>query len=325
MTADADIIEFHRPDATDPRIVGVSIEAKLQEWGLSYDYEPAYDLGQLEIADYTQVRKSEGRIDPEQADEYKRQMENGAVFPPIVVMRGNILVDGNTRVTALNKLRGKDKTTPAFVVAFPTAAMARAFAASMNQRNGRRLSTDEAKTAALALIESGFSEQAISLEIGYSRTQVGKWKSQQRFAEACERAGQADIVEGLTTTTQQELGTLSSDPVLVEAAKTVAHAHAPGAHVRELVKAVKATHSEAEAFDAIGKVKSGWNVAGQPAKPQVSKGLRAFRMSVGNLVDSSPADFIEVDQARREVAMEQWRSLGVLVSEVLHLYGSDNG
>ena len=316
----AEVIEFNRPDATDPRIVGVSIEAKLQEWSLPYTYDPAFDITTLDHVDYTQVRDIAGRVDPEQADEYRRQMQNGAVFPPIVIMHGKLLVDGNTRVDAAMKLRGRDKTLPAFNVSFPSAPMARAFAASMNQRNGRRLSSLEAKNAALALIECGFAETVIALEVGYSRQQIGKWKSQQRFAEALDRAGQGDIAEQLTTTAQQELGVLKSDPVVVEAAKVIAAAHAPQTHVRELVKAVKATNSEAEALEAIAAVRGGWAVAGHPAKPQVPAGLRQFRMSVGKIVDSTAGDFVETDPARRDVSREQWRRLSVLAGEVLGIY-----
>lgn len=316
----AELIEFTIPDAADPRIVGVSVEAKLRDWNLDYAYDPAFDLAAIEHADYTQVRAAEGRVDPAQVDEYKRQMDNGAVFPPIVVMQGNILIDGNTRVEAIRKLRGKNKTFPAFVVHFPTAAMARAFAASMNQRNGRRLSTGEAKEAALALVECGFADEAISLEVGYSRTQIGKWKSQQRLVEALERAGRADLATPLTQTAQQELGALKSDPVVVEAAKAIVNSNAPAGSVRELVKAVKATNSEAEALDTIEKVRAGWAVSGQPARPQVSPGLRQFRMAVSKIIDSAPADLVEPVAERRNVAAEQWRRLANMANDVVRLY-----
>lgn len=319
-----DIADFISPDSTDPRILGVPIEAKLQEWNIPYTYVADYSIDLLQVIESAQVREGEHRVNDEQAEEYRQQMDAGAIFPPIVVMDPVILIDGNTRIAALRRMRGKGKTFPAFVATFPTTALARAFAASMNQRNGRRLTTSEAKDAALALLDAGYAEGSVSLEIGYSRTQVGKWKNQQKFASAARRANRVSLTEELPTRAQESLGQIASDPVAMEAAQAIIESGAKGRQVTEIVRAAKGGHSEAEALNAIAATVKELSPSGPPPhKPQVTPALKTFRMVAGQLLKfvDVPSDFVEFDVDRRPVVVEQWRALGVLAGEVLRAYG----
>lgn len=321
----AAVIEFHQPDATDPRVLGVLVEAKLQEWNIPYEYVPAFQLDQLEVVEVAQVRTAEHRVHAEQVEEYRHHMESGAVFPPLVVMGPNMLIDGNTRKTAAEKARPRIRTLPAFVARFPSTALARAFAAAMNQKNGRRLSTDEARAAALALLEAGYTEESVALEVGYSRTQVGKWKVEQAFAERSRRVGIPQAIDEIARPQQHQIGQIKSDPVFAEIVRTVQDIRPPAKEITAMVRAAKESNSEAEALQHIADLRAEMAPAGPPPhRPAVSPALRAWRMTSASLLkfDSNPMDFLEQDEERRATSVEMWRRLQDLSGHVLRAYGA---
>lgn len=317
------VAAFAMPDPTDPRVLGVLIEAKLQNWNIAYDYIPAFDLDHLEVVEVAQVRFAEHRVNPAQVEEYRQQMLNGAMFPPLVVMHPNIVVDGNTRRSAAMKAR--IKTMPVFVARFPSTALARAFAAAVNQTGGRRLAPDEARASSQALLEAGYTEEAVSLEIGYSRTQVGKWKTEMAFAERARRTGIAHAIEDVKRSQQHQIGQLRSDPVFAEVARTVLDLNPPAKDVTELVKIAKEAHSDADALHKIAEARASMSPAGPPPhRPTVSPALASWRRCAPQILghESNPLDFLEVDPARRQAAIEMWRQMRGLSDQVLAGYGA---
>src|SRR5262245_20844543 len=76
------------------------IEAILDRWGLTYELQQEFPLRRLKIADETQARTAEHRQPTASVDEYAVHMRNGAQFPPILVATNGMLIDGNTRVAA---------------------------------------------------------------------------------------------------------------------------------------------------------------------------------------------------------------------------------
>lgn len=321
--SEATVIEFHAPDATDPRVLGVLIEAKLQEWNIQYTYNPQLALDSLDVIEVAQVRSAEHRVNADQVEEYRQHMLAGAVFPPIVVMEPNMLIDGNTRRAAAQK--AKIKTLPAFVARFPSTALARAFAAAMNQKNGRRLSTDEARAAALALLEANYTEEAVALEVGYSRTQVGKWKVEMAFADRARRTGMLHAVEDVKKAQQHQIGQIKSDPVFAEVVKTVVDLAPAAKDVTELVKVAKEAHSDADALQKVADLRASMAPAGPPPhRPAVSQALRAWRMNSAQVLKFSdnPLEFLEVDEQRRATSVEMWRRMRELSDQVLAAYGA---
>lgn len=318
------VAAFAMPDPTDPRVLGVLIEAKLQNWNITYEYVPAFDLDQLEVVEVAQVRFAEHRINPAQVEEYRQQMDSGATFPPLVVMHPNIVVDGNTRRAAAMKVR-RIKTLPAFVARFPSTALARAFAAAINQTGGRRLAPDEARASAQALLEAGYTEEAVSLEVGYSRTQVGKWKIEMAFAERARRTGIAHAIDDVKKAQQHQIGQLRSDPVFAEVARTVLDLNPPAKDVTDLVKIAKEAHSDADALHRIAEARTSMAPAGPPPyRATVSPALAAWRRCAPQILghEHNPLDFLEVDPARRQAAVEMWRQMRGLSDQVLAGYGA---
>lgn len=317
------VTAFAMPDPQDPRILGVLIEAKLQNWNIAYDYLPAFDLDQLEVVEVAQVRFAEHRINPAQVEEYRQQMLNGATFPPLVVMHPNIVVDGNTRRSAAMKAR--IKTMPAFIARFPSTALARAFAAAVNQTGGRRLAADEARASAQALLEANYTEEAVALEIGYSRTQVGKWKTEMAFAERARQTGIAHAVDEVKRAQQHQLGQIKSHPVFAEATRVVMDLNPTNKDVADLVKIAKEAHSDADGLQKIAEARASLAPAGPPPhRPSVSPALAAWRRCAPQILghDHNPLDFIEVDPDRRVAAVEMWRQIRALSDGVLAGYGA---
>ena len=77
-------------------------------------------------------------------------MRNGAMFPPILLMAPDLLIDGNTRLKAAQRI-GR-QTFPAIIVDTKTRDMALILAASLNQMGGERLTPEEAHEAAMRMM-----------------------------------------------------------------------------------------------------------------------------------------------------------------------------
>ena len=173
------------PRQFDPRQVGVLTEAKLVEWGIHYTYDPSMPIAELKRVGETQVRILEHQYDKDAVERYATFMRQGIVFPPIVLLRDDIILDGNTRIAAA-KSAGV-KVLPAFKCDFPNPDLAVAFAGAMNQMNGRSLSPDEARHQAEVLMRYGHEDDSIARELGYGRTQINNWR-REREARRTRRA-----------------------------------------------------------------------------------------------------------------------------------------
>src|SRR5262245_36926119 len=49
----------------DPRQLGIHAEAKLVEWQIPYEYQPAFPLDEIRVADWIQVREARHLADKE--------------------------------------------------------------------------------------------------------------------------------------------------------------------------------------------------------------------------------------------------------------------
>ena len=87
----------------DPRA-----EALFAQWNIPFELNHEFSIADIRRLDGAQVRDL-GHIAPEEGvQEYATQMRSGALFPPIVLMKPNILVDGNTRLAAANAIERRD-------------------------------------------------------------------------------------------------------------------------------------------------------------------------------------------------------------------------
>jgi ParB-like chromosome segregation protein Spo0J len=319
-------LEAVLPDEVDPRTAGIQVEAKLRAWNLTYDYNPEFPLDDIRVVDWTQVRTAEHIADKDTLAEFRMQMVQGAVYPPIVVMEPDVLVDGNHRVSAAKGL--KQKTFPAFVVKFNSVDLAKSFAAAVNQMGGRRLTAPEAYQAAVTMMARGMADEAIAREIGRSASGVRDMRRQNEFAQRSAAIPEiAKLMEErpLPAKTQQKLAAISHDPAFAEAVKVVAETRAPAQTVNELVQAAASARNDTDAIIAIRKKRAELAPAGPPPhRVVVPQAVRNCRMWLGGILKFRENATILLDtetDERRTKAAEQWTQVRDLATEMIGLYG----
>lgn len=319
-------LETPVPVDIDPRMAGIQIEAKLRDWNLTYDYDPDFALAEIRVVDWTQVRTAEHIADKDTLAEFRTQMTQGAVYPPLVVMEPDVLVDGNHRVTAAKGLHRK--TFPAFVVKFNSVDLAKSFAAAVNQMGGRRLTTQEAYQAAVTMMARGMADEAIAREIGRAPSSVRDMRRQNEFTQRSAAIPElARLMEQapVPAKAQMKLATITHDPAFAEAVKVVAETRAPAQTVSEIVQAATSARNDADAIIAIRRKRAELAPAGPPPhRVTVPQAVRNCRMWLGGILKFRENATILLDTQSDETrakAMEQWKQVASLAAEMIDLYG----
>lgn len=307
----------------DPRTLGVLVEAKLVEWGLAYEYKPKYPVQDIRIADWAQVREEQHIADKDSLSEFVVQMREGAVYPPVVLMQPNVLVDGNHRFNAAKAIRRRQ--FPAYVVQFPTVDMAKAFAAAMNQSNGRRLDNEEAFQIALTMFAMNLDDQAIAREIGRSQEAVRQMRRRKEFAARTKRLGLEETAGTIPERQRVKLAQVDHDPVFAKAVEIAGAAKLPAKSITEIVKAADTATSDAEAIEALEKLRSDFAVAGPPpVKVAVPPAVKQARLHLGGLLkyEANPLEVLDLaDEQHRIESMNKWERLHKMAYNVLAAYG----
>jgi len=249
-------------------------------------------------------------------------MRNGATFPPVILLNDDILVDGNTRITAAK--RSNLKVFPAFKCRFPNAELAVAFAAAMNQMGGRRLSADEARGQAEVLIRNGHTDDSISRELGYGRTHVNNWR---RENAALDRAKQSKVTKELGTLKAADVRKVSGikqDAPFAAAVKLIADTNPSAKTVTAVVKGVTNAASEADALQAVADARTTIVPSGPPPhrSAQSAEMLTAKRSlpQVANLAGHELA-LVETDPVKRDVWVQSWITVRDLAAKVVEAHG----
>jgi ParB-like chromosome segregation protein Spo0J len=317
-------LEAPAADLINPRMAGIQIEAKLRDWNLTYDYVEEFDLGQIRIVDWTQVRTAEHIADKDTLTEFRTQMAQGAVYPPVIIMDPDVLVDGNHRVAAAKGLRLK--TFPAFVVQFNSVDLAKSFSAAMNQLNGRRLTSQEAYQAAITMMTRGMADEAIAREIGRSVTSVREMRRRNEFAERT--AGIPEITklaEGISEKSRIKLAQIKHDPAFAEAVKVVAETKAPARTVSEIVQVATSARTDADAITAVRAKRAELAPAGPPPhRVTVPTEVRQATMHLGGLLKfaENPTSMLDLSSPeRRAESLTRWQQLRDLAAKMIDLYG----
>jgi ParB-like chromosome segregation protein Spo0J len=313
-----------KPGDLDPRSLGLPTEAKLVDWLLNYEYDPEFELDSIRIANWAQVRAETSLADKDSLEEFKTQMGEGVVYPPIVVMAPDVLIDGNHRYRAARAL--KRKALPTFVVHFPTVDMAKAFSGAINQLNGRRLTNEEAFQDAVTMFAMGLDDEAIAREIGRSRENVRQLRLRKEFAERAIKLNLSDAAERISDRQRVRLATIAHDPVFDRAVRIAAETGGKGKTVASLVKIAKEASSDPEAITALEQERAGLVPAGPPpVRTAIPSETRQARLHLGGLLkfEANPMVLLDqADQEHRERSIDSWRRLRAMADAVLGLYGS---
>jgi ParB-like chromosome segregation protein Spo0J len=308
--------------AADPRKLGLAAELKLQDWHLEYDYVEDFNLDEIRIADWAQVRDEASLSDRATLEEFRTQMREGATYPPITIMAPDILIDGNHRYRAARSLRWP--TFPAFIAQFQTVDMAKAFSGAMNQLNGRRLSNEEAYRDALVMFEMGLSDEAVARELGRSRTTVRQMRGRKEFQQRAETLGLQEKAERIKQPQQAKMAAITHNPVFARAVEIAAETGGKPKIIDELVHTAKQAPSDSEAIDALESLRSNLAPAGPPpVRVTLPSEVRTARMQLGGLLKHETTPIKLLDQATpedRAKSIDQWRRVRDLANAVLGLY-----
>ena len=302
----------------DPRY-----EAKFQEWNLEYRLEPEFPIDQIRVAEWAQVRDVMHIAPQDEIEEYRQQMANGAMFPPVILMAPETLIDGNTRLQAAKKLRRK--SISAYVVNFPSVPLAKSLAAAINNMGGKRLSAEEAVIAARLLMDMHFADEAIAREIGRSVEQVRRIRNQLEFVERAQNLHMENAADHISMDNRNRLNGIKHEPVFGEMVQFVAERRPPQKTITDLLKQVQGAASDADAISAIEQAKSDYVPAGPPpggvapVPPLVRQSI--MHASALSNLSENPEFLIDTREDKREERIQQWRQVARLSTRMLELYG----
>ena len=310
---DEPIVETEDEPMRDTRI-----EQLLEEWNLAFTLDQNYALSRLTIHEATQIRIQTHRAPKTTVDQYATHLRHGALFPPLVVTSNHMLVDGNARVEACKAINRK--SFPAYIVKFPDFQVAKMMAAALNQLGGDRLSEDEIVTAAEAMLEAGYADEAVARTLGRSVSHVGNVRRDRRYREIAERVGLKDL--SMPKPAARSLAGIGHDEPFKAAAELVADVKPAVKDVADLVRKIEKTRSDAEALAVIQQAKVEWKPTGPPPtrRPRNhSKGKTALKQVKALLAIGEAADLVLPDNTE---AKQAWQALNVLTTNVLALYAS---
>jgi ParB-like chromosome segregation protein Spo0J len=307
-------------------MAGIQVEAKLREWNLTYEYAAEFPVGEIRTEAWAQVREAAHIADKDTLAEFRTQMTQGAVYPPVVLMSPDVLVDGNHRLTTAKSLRRK--TFPAFVVNFNSVDLAKSFSAAVNQMGGRRLTTQEAYQAATTMMARGMADEAIAREIGRSPSSVRDMRRQNEFTERSASIPElAKLMQQapIPAKSQMKLSAITHDPAFAEAVKVVAETRAPAQTVSEIVQAATSARTDADAITAIRAKRAELAPAGPPPhRVTVPQAVKNSRMWLGGILkfrENAVALLDTQSDETRAKAAEQWRLVRDMATEIIDLYG----
>lgn len=295
-------------------------ESIFNNWRLTYTLDPAFPIDQIQDVPSQQVRDQANRANRLYVEEYFQQHEAGAVFPPIVLREGtSALIDGNTR-RAMWKKAGRT-TIPVYLVSLPSADLARALGAQLNQIGGVRLTPDESARQAQAMLQEGtFDEQQIARIVGRSRTQINRWKQEQDFKGRAEKCGVADIAKPISDTQRRTLSKVLQLKPFTELVRLAASRKVQNSDLSALVDKVLAAESEEAALDAIATTAAEMHPTGPDGRAVAANPkAKRMRMVLPQVLNLAPAEeFFEPEKAVADRAM--WLQIKMAAESALAMY-----
>jgi len=298
-------------------------ESLFARWNLEFEFAADQPLDDMRVIAGAQVRNAEHIARKETVEEYAAQMKAGAQFPPIVIMKPNILIDGNTRLSAAK--RNRMTGFPAYLVDCPTIDFAKALAATLNQMGGARLTADEAHQAALTMMGLRFNDEAIAREVGRSTAMVQRWRKLRDFEERTTKLGLEKSSERLSQNSKAVIAAVPHDPPFAEVVKLANEVRPEPKLLKQLVGQVKDAASDADALELVAEARREWKPVGpEPRSTQANLVAKRARLDIGRLVKIEPTDLFDPDHAEND--RRRWLELRSLAEAVLALYAdSESG
>jgi len=300
----------------------VRVESLLRDWNLEFEFDPDYPIKKVDTSDGDlQVRDVSHRAPAENVEEYATQMRGGALFPPMILNQKGRMIDGNTRLSAAQRI-GED-TFPAYLVKLPRLDFGPMIGAAINQMGGKRLTPEEALAAAEKMMKEGYADEAIARALGRSTSMVRNYRRERRYVEAAKRVELGDVK--ITRGAQRHLAGITHDEPFKRAATLTAAAKVAPKDVQEMVAKVADARSEREELEVIAEYEQKFKPAGPPphrANPnkvatQTARKVDAFLASV-----TAPAHELAPTALRSDLE-PKWRKLHELSGNVLAAFASN--
>jgi ParB-like chromosome segregation protein Spo0J len=295
--------------------------AKIRSWNLECETDQEFAIEKIQRSAAAQVREASHIAPSTRVDEYTQQMRNGAIFPPILLRKPNILIDGNTRLAAAKRV-GR-KTFPAIIVDVPTPELAKILAASFNQMGGERLTAGEAHEAALLMMQQGYPDQAVARELGRDLSQVRRWRNQRDVIKRAETLGLAEQVDLIPRTTLGTLAGVAHDEPFAELTKLLADVRPNEKQAKEMVTQVVQAPSDEAAVRAVSSLREELQPAGPPPHAATRSEIPLVRAAIGNLLKLTGRVSAGFDPAKRDDELARWTQLKQVVDEVIAALKAD--
>lgn len=294
-------------------------EALFQRWNLKWEFLAELSLADLKVIDEAQVRELDHVAIPESVHEYELQMKGGASFPPVVAMKPDILIDGNTRVTAARNL-GRT-TFPAYLVEVDGIDFAKMLASALNQLGGRRLTPTEANKSALAMMDLGWTDDAVGRELGYSAESVRRWRRERDFNDRVDQLGLAEAAARLSKRQRQDVAKITHSEPFTEVVKLIADVKPDPRELKELIETVEKASSDSAAVQSIRDARQEWTPVGpDPKRVYRNRAAQQLRMHLGGITSALANPTAVYDPQSAEKDAEKIRAVIEGLQAVLRLY-----
>jgi ParB-like chromosome segregation protein Spo0J len=239
------------------------------------------------------------------------------MFPPILLMTPDLLIDGNTRLKAAQRI-GR-QTFPAIIVDTKTREMARILAASLNQMGGERLTPEEAHEAALLMMRPGYPDAAISRALGRDIAQVRRWRTQRDVEHRAERLGLGDEIQQIPRGTHNGLlaGVAHEQP-FVETTRLLAEVRPVEKQAKEIITEVQQATSDQAALDLVARFRDDFAPAVPPPRASTRKDLALVRAAIATVIKHQSNLDTVINRGQRDEELERWTNLQQVASKAVH-------
>jgi hypothetical protein len=227
------------------------IEAMLAEYGLSWTYNDAVPLSEIDVDRSLANNVRTNPLIPDNVDSMVMALKNGADLPPTIMTKEGkkfLVWSGNNRTAA--HLGANRKSIPAYIVPANTDhGVLRMIAVEENRGGTWANSKEERLNHALDLLssESGFTVRAVAQRLDLSESEVNAERAMRAGAARAQRLGVLNSWERITKTSRIKFDQISMDDPYKAAITLAAEAGLKIELSNELINGIKAITTGVEA------------------------------------------------------------------------------
>jgi hypothetical protein len=198
-----------------------------------------YDMSQIDVKRSRENQARIGKpIDDELVNQYVIALENGDVFPAIVLAEGGnrkaLVVDGNHRDEAHRQ--AKETKIWAYVIKGAPQAAITLLTYEANAKHGKMTSEHERLVQAMHLIDGNVSAEEAARRLGLPVSKVRDHASMNRVDQRADEVGISRVQwDQLPAGTKKRLGQITTDEGFTAASKLALDAKLPTAAITKIV------------------------------------------------------------------------------------------